>query len=265
MLVEAATVGRNPNSERPRAVRGRAKDQFLAVLAHELRTPLSAILSSLEVLRRCDADGPTVERTRNIALRQARYMGRLIDDLLDVACMDCGKIQLCKERLPLVAAVIDAVDSVSSLIEQRGHHLEVVLPPEPLYVHADPTRLQQILVNLLTNAVKYTEPEGQIWLVVEGGLDQAVVRVRDTGIGIAADMLPSIFDLFFQEKNGEQGGLGIGLHVVQSLVHLHGGTITAASAGPGQGTEFVVRLPFQREPWSGEGAAPLCPAAYAQN
>ena len=234
----------------------RAKDQLLAVLAHELRTPLSAILNSLEVLRRCGTDDPRAERTRGIVERQARHMGRLIDDLLDVSRIDRGKVQLCKKRLHLVAAVIDAVDSVGSLIEERRHHLEVLLPPEPLYLDADPMRLEQILVNLLTNAAKYTKPGGNIWLMVERGHGEAVLRVRDTGIGIAPDILPSIFDLFVQEKNGSQGGLGIGLHLVRGLVRLHGGTVTAASAGPGQGSEFVVRLPLETELYQQERRGP---------
>jgi signal transduction histidine kinase len=250
MLPEAATnVCDNPvYSIDTLGGRAEAKEQFLAILAHELRTPLTAILASLEVLRRRSADGPTAERTRGIVERQARNMGRLIDDLLDVSRIDRGKVQLCKRPLDLVPAVVEAVESVSSLIEERHHHLEVVLPPEPLYVDADPMRLEQIVANLLTNAVRYTEPGGYIWLMVEHGHGEAVLRVRDTGIGIAPDILASIFELFVQEKNGSQGGLGVGLHLVRSLVRLHGGTVTAASAGPGKGSEFVVRLPLRAGP-----------------
>jgi signal transduction histidine kinase len=246
MPSEAAALAWDEAVNSPEMVRtrSRAPDPFLALLAHELRTPLTAILTSLQILQRHRSDGPVAERTRAIVERQARHIGRLVDDLLDVFRVEQGKIQLRKQRLHLAAAVIDAVESVSSLIEKQHHSLEVVLPPEPLYLEADPMRLEQILVNLLTNAAKYTPPGGQIWLAVEHGQDEVVLRVWDTGIGIATDMLPSIFDLFVQEKTGSQGGLGIGLHLVRNLVRLHGGTVTASSAGPGQGSEFVVRLPL---------------------
>jgi len=260
--VLAIDRGKPVNHENTLRARPQAKDH-LAVLAHELRTPLSAMLTSLEVWRRCGTDGLTAQRTRGVIERQARHMGRLIDELLDVCRIDRGKVQLCKERLHLAAAVVDAVDSVSALIEERGHNLEVALPPEALYVHADPTRLQQILVNLLTNAVKYTEPGGQIWLRVEKGMGEAVLRLRDTGIGIAPDILPSIFDPFAQEKNGSRGGLGIGLHLVQGLVRLHGGTITAVSPGSGQGSEFVVRLPLCGSAGDG-GVVQACPPVDEQ-
>jgi len=250
MLHEAPAIARDSRAFARSILRARAqaKDQLLAVLAHELRTPLSAILSSLEVLRRRGADDPIAERTADIVERQARHMGRLIDDLLNVSRIDRGKVQLRKKRLNLVPAVVGAVESVGSLIEERRHELEVVLPPEPLYLYADPMRLEQILVNLLTNAAKYTEPEGHIWLVVERERGEVLLRVRDTGIGIAPDILHSIFDLFVQERNGSEGGLGIGLYLVRCLVRLHGGAITAASAGPGRGSEFVVRLPVWVEP-----------------
>jgi signal transduction histidine kinase len=258
MLSEAPTIAPHEqlNPKDILRARSRAKDQFLAILAHELRTPLSVILASLEVLRRRGADGPTAERTRDILERQAQHMLRLIDDLLDVYRIDRGKVQLCTTRFDLVPVVVAVVENVNPLMEQRRHYLDVVLPPEPLYLDADPMRLEQILVNLLTNAAKYTEPGGRIWLLVERGHSEVVLRVRDTGIGIAPDILSSIFDLFVQEKNGSQGGLGIGLHLVRGLVRLHGGTVTAASAGPGQGSEFVVHLPLRasQEPSGTRGA-----------
>jgi signal transduction histidine kinase len=232
------------NSAASLRARTRVKDPFVVLVAHELRTPLTAILTGLEVLQRHRSDGPIAERTRGIIERQARHMRRLVDDLLDVCRLDQGKTQLCKQRLLVAATIVDAVESAGSLIDERDHTLEVVLPPEPVYVEADPMRLQQILVNLLSNAARYTPPRGQITLILERSQDEAVLRVQDTGIGIAAELLPSIFDLFVQEKNGAQGGLGIGLHLVRSLVRLHGGTITASSPGPGQGSEFMVRLPL---------------------
>jgi signal transduction histidine kinase len=229
------------------SARGQTRDPFSAVLAHELRTPLSAILASLEVLRREGAGGPIAERARAIAERQARLMERLIDDRLDASRIELGKVELCTKRLDLAAVMHNAVESVKALMEERGHHLEVVLPSQPLWVEADPMRLEQILLNLLTNAAKYTKPGGYIWLLAERANGSAVLRVRDTGIGIAPEILPRIFDLFVQEKNGGQGGLGIGLYLVNGLVRLHGGTVTAASAGPGRGSEFVVRLPLAAE------------------
>jgi signal transduction histidine kinase len=223
------------------------REQSLAVLAHELRTPLAAIINSLEILRHSQGGDSRAEPLWGIVQRQAQHMARLIGELLDACRIDRGKTVLCKAKLDLVSAVSDAVEAVRPLIEERRHRLQIVLPPEPVYLEADRMRLEQIIVNLLTNAARYTEPGGHIRLVVERGPDVAVLRVRDTGIGIAPAKLSSIFELFVQEKRGSQGGLGIGLHVVAGLVRLHGGSVTALSAGPGQGSEFLVRLPLSGE------------------
>jgi signal transduction histidine kinase len=225
----------------------RAKDQFLAVLAHELRTPLATIRNGLEVLRLDSPGSPNAERMRTLVDNQARHMGRLVGDLLDASRINQEKVLLCKKKVDLIAAVTEGVETVRPLIQERRHELTVSLPPGPLELDADPTRLAQIIVNLLTNAAKYTEPGSHIGLRVEHGRGEAVLRVRDTGIGLAPDMLPSIFDLFMQAKSGSQGGLGIGLHLVQGLVRLHGGIIAASSDGLGQGSEFVVRLPLPGE------------------
>jgi signal transduction histidine kinase len=220
----------------------RHKEEFLAVLAHELRTPLATCLQAVEILGLQGTDPTTVAQTRQIMQRQLRTMTRFINDLLDVARLRLGKLALRKETVDLASAVAHAVQSASALIDSRGHRLEVSVPPGPLWLEADPTRLQQILVNLLENAAKYTPPEGSIWLSVEISNGKVWLRVKDTGVGIAPEVLPHIFDRFVQVENGSQGGLGIGLNLVRDLVDLHGGTLTAFSAGPGKGSEFTIGL-----------------------
>ncbi len=170
-------------------------------------------------------------------------MARLVDDLLDVSRIGCGKIQLQKRRLDLHEAVEHAIERVQPLAVARRQRLEVSVPKGPLWLEADPTRLEQVLVNLLTNACKYTPESGRVWLSAESGGDEVCVRVRDNGAGLDAALLPRVFDLFVQAQDGSQGGLGIGLNLVRGLVRLHGGTVTAHSEGPGKGSEFVVRLP----------------------
>jgi signal transduction histidine kinase len=235
------------------------------VLAHELRTPLSAIFNSLEVMRQRQSDHAGAEWAQSLLERQARHMERLIGELLDASRIERGKIMLYKQTMDLIPAVVDAVETVSALIEERGHELDVILPPEAIYVEADPTRLQQIISNLLTNAAKYTEAHGAICVVVERNAREAVLRVRDNGAGLAPEIVPLLFEPFVQAKNGSQGGLGIGLHLVKGLVRLHGGSIAATSNGIGQGSEFIVRLPRadgcrSREPESGQIAELGCPA-----
>jgi PAS domain S-box-containing protein len=230
----------------------RKKDEFLATLAHELRNPLAPIRAAVEVLRRPAAGGPEQDRARDIIDRQVRAMTRLIDDLMDVSRIRSGKIQLRRERVDLAAVVRNAVETSRPLIDDRGHTLTVELPPDPIPLDADPVRLAQALLNLLNNAAKYTERGGHIRLTVERAGDEAVVRVTDTGIGIAADKLPTLFEMFTQltgETDRSQGGLGIGLALVKRLVEKHGGRITARSDGPGRGSEFTVTLPVA-------GAAP---------
>jgi PAS domain S-box-containing protein len=224
----------------------RRKDEFLAILAHELRNPLAPIRNALHILKQPGAAGAVFEQAREMAERQVRHMARLLDDLLDVSQVALGKIELRKEVLDLTAVVRRSVEVVRPLFEQRGHQLTVALPPEPLRVEADPTRLEQIVTNLLNNAAKYTDPGGRIWLLVEQSNCEVRLWVRDTGIGIAAAMLPRVFDLFVQGErrmDRSQGGVGIGLTLVKRLVELHGGRVEASSTGPGQGSEFVVHLP----------------------
>jgi PAS domain S-box-containing protein len=224
----------------------RRKDQFLATLAHELRNPLAPVRNALELLELPGADAETRAWARQMLRRQVGHMTRLIDDLLDLTRVGRGLIQLHRESVELATLVRRAVENVQPLVDARRHRLTVALPPEPLRLHADPTRLEQVLSNLLINAAKYTEPGGRIEVSAVAEGDTAVVRVRDTGIGIAADFLPRIFDVFAQgvpSSGQSQGGLGIGLTLVRRLVELHGGTVEAHSEGVGRGSELIVRLP----------------------
>jgi PAS domain S-box-containing protein len=223
----------------------RKKDEFLAVLAHELRNPLAPVRNALQVIRLGKHDPALVEQMRAMAERQVGYMTHLVDDLLDLSRISRGLIRLLKQPLDVAEPVRQAVEGVQPLVRERGLTLSVSLPAEPVYVEADPTRLQQVVGNLLSNAAKYTDPGGHVLLTARPEGTELVLRVRDTGIGIAPDMLPRIFDLFVQAErrlDRSQGGLGIGLTLVRRLVEMHGGTVTAHSDGPGQGSEFGVRL-----------------------
>lgn len=225
----------------------RRKDEFLATLAHELRNPLAPIRNALQILKVSRGDSTTLQSITEMMDRQVRHLVRLVDDLLDVSRVMEGKIELRKERVDLLSVVTDAVETAQPQISDNQHTLEIRLPREPVYVQADPVRLTQIIGNLLTNAAKYTETGGRITLTAERNGSELFLRVLDTGIGVACDMLTRIFDLFVQVDNSStrsQGGLGIGLTLVKNLVEMHGGEITATSAGLGQGSEFVVRLPM---------------------
>jgi PAS domain S-box-containing protein len=224
----------------------RRKDEFLAMLAHELRNPLTPIRAGLHVLRMPQPDDATVEKVKDLMEQQVHHLTRLVDDLLDVSRITRGKIALRKEAVDLAAGVDHAVQTVRPLLDSQHHTLTVALPGEAVHLEADPTRLEQILVNLLNNAAKYTRPGGHVSLAVERANGTAVIRVRDTGVGMSADLLPKVFDLFTQADrtlDRAQGGLGIGLTLVRRLVELHGGSVEAHSEGPGQGSEFVVCLP----------------------
>ncbi|HVK09854.1 MAG TPA: HAMP domain-containing sensor histidine kinase, partial [Gemmataceae bacterium] len=224
----------------------RRKNEFLATLAHELRNPLAPLRNSLEVLRLSGDTPAAVRRVREVMGRQVEQMTRLVEDLLDVARIAEGKLVLRSEVVDLRSVVEDAVQMNAPLVQARGHRVSVGLPPGPLGVEGDRARLVQVFVNLLNNAAKYTDPGGRITVAAtrEGG--EAVVTVTDNGTGIAADMLPHLFDLYTQldvSADRPQGGLGIGLTLVRRLVELHGGSIAAASPGVGRGSEFTVRLP----------------------
>ena len=222
----------------------RAKDEFLAILGHELRNPLAPIVTALQLMQLRGA--AAVERERTVIERQTQHLVRLVDDLLDVSRITRGKVELKRERVELATVVARAIEMASPLIEQRRHDLKVRVPARGLAVDADPARLAQVIANLLTNAAKYTERGGQIAVTAARDGDQLELRVRDTGIGIAPDVLPRVFDMFVQEQQAldrSQGGLGLGLTIVRSLVALHGGTVAAHSEGRGRGSEITIRLP----------------------
>jgi PAS domain S-box-containing protein len=222
----------------------RAKDEFLAMLGHELRNPLSPILTALQLMRLRGTEGS--ERERTVIERQVTHLTRLVDDLLDVSRIARGKVQLKEELLELAEVVAKAVEMTSPLLEQRTHTLDLDVPRSGLPLRGDATRLSQVITNLLTNAAKYTAAGGHITVRATEEQGQVVLRVRDTGIGIAPDVLPHVFDLFVQGRQAldrSQGGLGLGLTIVRNLVEHHGGSVSAYSQGRGAGSEFVVRLP----------------------
>ena len=224
----------------------RRKDEFLAMLAHELRNPLAPMRNALRVMRMTSGDGPGLHAPLEMLERQVDHMVRLVDDLLDVSRISRGKIELRTEPIALAAVVRHAVEANRPLCDDMGHALTVSLPQQDMFVNGDPVRLAQVLDNLLNNACKYSEKSGRIVLRVERDGDQAVVRVQDSGIGIAPEHLNQIFEMFAQldaSLERPQTGLGIGLTLVHNLVEMHGGSVEAHSDGLGHGSEFVVRLP----------------------
>ena len=223
----------------------RRKDEFLAMLSHELRNPLAPISNALMLLRLQKTEDPIQQQARGVIERQVAQLKHLIDDLLEVSRISTGRVRLRQERVALGGVVERAVESAQALIAQHRHELTLSIPAQPIWLHADAARLEQVVVNLLTNAAKYTDDGGRVELSMHQEGDAAVLRVRDTGVGIPAELLPRIFDLFTQGDRSldrSQGGLGIGLCLVQRLVELHGGTVWATSV-LGQGSEFIVTLP----------------------
>ncbi|WP_143393266.1 hybrid sensor histidine kinase/response regulator [Fimbriiglobus ruber] len=223
----------------------RKKDEFIALLAHELRNPLAPIRNGLQVLRMAD-DRASRDRVREMMDRQLSHMVRLVDDLLDVSRINQNKMELRRSRVLLADVIASAVETARPQIDDAGHDLTVSMPGSPVYLDADLTRLAQVFSNLLTNSAKYTERGGQIWLSTERRGTDVAVTVRDTGIGIPAESLGHIFDMFSQvDRSVERstGGLGIGLALVKGLVEMHGGTVTVASEGQGKGSAFTVTLP----------------------
>lgn len=224
----------------------RRKDEFLATLAHELRNPLAPIRNGLEIMRLSNGEREAVEQARSMMERQLSQMVHLVDDLLDLSRISRGKIDLRKERVDLGRVVQQAVETSRPQIEANSHHLTITMPPGPVYVDADVTRLAQVFSNLLNNAAKYTERGGRIELSVRRQGGEVAVSVRDNGVGIPANMLPRVFEMFTQvDRNLErsQGGLGIGLSIVKKLVEMHGGTVAAESGGHDAGSEFTISLP----------------------
>jgi PAS domain S-box-containing protein len=232
------------------------KDEFLAMLSHELRNPLAPIRNALQVLRMVEPDGQRRQWAMEIMDRQLQYLVRLVDDLLDISRILRGRVELRMEPAELASVIARAIETAHPVLDAHGHQLHTRLPAEPIWLSADPIRLAQVIANLLNNAAKYTSKAGQVWLMAERRDQEVEIRVRDTGIGIAPELLPQVFDLFVQADRSierSQGGLGIGLTLVKKLVEMHGGSVSARSEGRGQGSEFTVRLPILAEK----------PAAYA--
>jgi len=254
-IVGASKVARDISAQKKaeQALReaDRRKDEFLAMLAHELRNPLAPIRNSLTLLEIAGQADPTIERVRGILERQVGHMVRLVDDLMEVSRITRGTIELRRERLNLADAIRSALETSEPLIRRAALDAALELPPQALYVDADPVRLTQIISNLLNNAAKYSDRSRRVVLTARGEDGEAVVSVRDFGVGIPADMLERVFDMFAQvpgQGRGGQGGLGIGLTLVRSLVQMHGGSIAATSEGAGKGSTFTFRLPLVEAP-----------------
>src|SRR5690606_10998262 len=245
IAVENARLYRALRESEERARRAeRRKDEFLAMLGHELRNPLAPITTALALMKMNGEQAGARERA--IIERQVGHLIGLVDYLLDVSRITRGKIQLRLEPTEVSTVITSAIEMVSPLLEQRGHSLRLELPPDALLVNADPVRLAQVIANLLHNAAKYTEPGGQVSIRAARQEGQVRIVVTDTGIGIHQELLPSLFDMFIQGERSldrSQGGLGLGLTLVKSLVALHGGEVEARSDGPGCGSEFEIRLP----------------------
>jgi PAS domain S-box-containing protein len=224
----------------------RRKDEFLAILSHELRNPLAPVRMAVSLMKKLSVPQPELQQLRDVIDRQTTQLTRLLDDLLEITRISSGKIALRKERFPLAEAISSAVESVRPHLDSHGHVLDVDLPSSPIYVSGDSARLSQVFANILNNAAKFTDKVGRILLTVRSEGPEAVIRVVDPGIGISSEQMPRIFGLFAQlDQSLErgQGGLGVGLALAKTLVELHGGRIEARSEGLGKGSEFVVRIP----------------------
>jgi PAS domain S-box-containing protein len=242
----------------------RRKTEFLATLAHELGNPLAPISNGLQLLRIADGDADAKERARNMMERQLRHLVRLVDDLLDIARISSGKVELKKDRASLDTILGSAVESSMPVLNAAGHHLDMRIAEPGLQLVADSTRLAQVVSNLLNNAAKYTPDGGRIELAARREGDEVVISVSDTGIGIAPETLQQVFEMFTQvgrHRERSQGGLGIGLALVRRLVELHGGSVSAHSPGVGQGSTFTVRLPIGTSATTAPPPAPAGPAA----
>jgi two-component system CheB/CheR fusion protein len=230
------------------ALANRRKDEFLAILSHELRSPLASIRYAVRALGKQTDEASTQQRLHALIERQLGRMTHLVDELLDISRITSGHLDLQRERLDLRDVVSHVIATLEWDLLERNHRLATELPDAPVWLHADPGRLEQVFVNLLANASRYTNAGGRLSVSVHAKDGEAIVRVRDSGIGIAPEALPHLFDLFQQGNAADprsQPGLGVGLAVVRNLVELHGGSVTAASAGVGQGSEFTVRLPTE--------------------
>ena len=245
-----------------RAEANRSKEQFMALLSHELRSPLSPIVNALNILRQMKTNDPIIEQTANIIDRQVGVMVRLVDDLLDISRITKGKLRLTKEQVELRVVVNNAAESVRPLMNARKHEFSVSLPTKPIWVEADPARMEQVVVNLLNNAAKYTDPGGLVQMTAAQEGAEAIIQVRDNGVGIAPEMLPHIFELFTQVDGSlgrSYGGLGIGLALARNLVEMHAGSLQAASAGSRKGCEFTIKMPVLSVPPPHESKVTLAP------
>jgi len=251
----AATALENARVYQETREANRRKDDFLARLAHELRNPLAPLVNALQALGRLAA-APDVTRLQTIMAHQAGHLGALVDEILDVSRLRFDKLTLNLQAVDLRDVARHSFDALQLSPLAEGHDVALAVPPEPILVQGDPLRLEQVVSNLLNNAVKYTPRGEPIRLLLERNASDAIMTVRDRGIGIAADMLPRVFTMFTQAERSRhraQGGLGVGLALVRALVERHGGTVSARSAGVGQGSEFTVRLPLWRAPGRADG------------
>ena len=265
LLADAQTLRREAEAARGEAERAsRAKDELLAMLGHELRNPLAPIMTAVELMRMREGEGGLLARERQVIERQVKHLVRLVDDLLDISRITRGGLELKRQPLEVAEVAARAIEEVSPLLEQRMHRLAVNIPSRGLVVSGDEERLVQVLSHLLSNAAKYTPPGGRVDLSAEQEDNMAVIRVRDTGIGIDPALLPHVFDLFTQSHRSidrSEGGLGLGLAVVRNVAELHGGSVSSASEGTGQGSEFTVRLPLDPDAAArAPGDAPLAAA-----
>ena len=229
----------------------RSQEEFMALLSHELRSPLSPIINALNIIRQMRTTDPIIEQAGNIINRQVGVMVQLVDDLLDITRITKGKLRLTKEQVELRVVVNHAAESVRPLMDARKHEFSVSLPTKPIWVEADPARMEQVVVNLLNNAAKYTDTGGLVRVTVVQEGEEAVIRVRDNGVGIDPKLLPHIFELFTQVDGSlgrSYGGLGIGLALARNLVEMHEGRLQASSAGLGKGCEFTIKLPLLTQP-----------------
>ncbi len=243
-------IGERTRAEQALKQADRHKDEFLAMLAHELRNPLAPIHNAVELMRLKPLDDPQLNWARDVIARQLTHLTRLVDDLLDVSRITRGKINLTRQVVELEALISRAVETVHPLFDEHSHQLTLELHEPGVKIFGDPTRLTQAIANVLGNAAKYTDTGGKICLSAAVRGSDVEIRVRDNGIGIKPELLPHVFELFTQLDRNDgrtQGGLGIGLALVQRLIQMHGGEVSAASEGPGQGAEFVIRLPLLRE------------------
>lgn len=244
----------------------RSKEEFMALLSHELRSPLSPILNAVSILKLMSTSDPIIEQAGNIIDRQVGVMVRLVDDLLDISRITKGKLRLTLEEVEIRVVANHAAETARAFMDARRHDFSVSIPTTAIWVEADPVRLEQVIVNLLNNAAKYTDPGGQIRMTVSHEGDDAVIHVRDNGIGIASDMLPHVFELFSQVDGSlgrSYGGLGIGLALAHNLVEMHEGRLQAASAGLGKGCEFTIKIPVLSNPTARGSTTELLPGQHS--